>query len=133
MRGIDLSKYTILVVDDDEINRTVIRHMLKGISNSVAMAENGSIAMNYLNDHINQEIILLLDINMPVMDGYEVIRRIRDNRNAYSKVRTIVLSANDRSGFIASGLENEVCAFLQKPIDKEVLIHKIATVSVSNN
>ncbi|MDD2793569.1 MAG: hypothetical protein PHD73_10360 [Sediminibacterium sp.] len=45
MRGIDLSKCTILVVDDDEINRTVIRHMLKGVSNSVAMAENGSVAI----------------------------------------------------------------------------------------
>ncbi|MBL7761255.1 MAG: response regulator [Sediminibacterium sp.] len=133
MRGIDLSKYTILVVDDDEINRTVIRHMLKGVSNSVAMAENGSVAMKYLNDHINQEIILLLDINMPVMDGYEVIRRIRDNKNAYSKVRTIVLSANDQSLFVASGLENEVCAYLQKPIDKEVLIHKMAIATVSNN
>jgi CheY-like chemotaxis protein len=133
MRGIDLNNYTILVVDDDEINRTVIRHMLRGVSNSVAMAENGSIAMKYLNDHIGHEIILLLDINMPVMDGYEVIRRIRDNKNVYSRVRTIVLSANDLSAFVASGLENEVCAYLQKPIDKEVLIHKIAMASVSNN
>jgi len=133
MRGIDLSNYTILVVDDDEINRTVIRHMLKGLSSSVAMAENGSLAMKYLNDHINQEIILLLDINMPVMDGYEVIRRIRDNKNTYPKVKTIVLSANDQSGFVASGLGNEVCAYLQKPIDKEVLINKIAMASVSNN
>lgn len=77
--------------------------------------------------------ILLLDINMPVMDGYEVIRRIRDNRNTYPKVKTIVLSANDQSGFVVSGLDREVCAYLQKPIDKEVLISKIVMASVSNN
>ena len=127
-----LKEFTVLIVDDDDINRTILRHMLRVLDVTIEMAENGLVAVNYLNSNPNKDIIMLLDINMPVMNGYEVIEIVRKNRAAYSGLRTIVLSAIDHSKFKASGLDGEVYCYLQKPVDNDTLITKIKEASASN-
>lgn len=126
-----LEKFIILIVDDDEINRAIIRLMLRGVNVIIEIAEDGKAALDFLKLNPGKDIIMLLDINMPIMDGYEVIRQMRDNRSFYKMVRTIVLSANNYVKFQDSGLEAEVSCYLQKPIDNDLLIEKI--IAVSNN
>ena len=68
----------ILVVDDEMVNRKIIEKILSEEYDLLA-AENGAQAMELFRAHGQEISVVLLDIVMPVMDGYEVLRRMRDS------------------------------------------------------
>ena len=69
----------VLCVDDERLNRAIVRDMLDAASFQVLEAENGEEALKILEDHAVD--VILLDINMPGIDGFEVCRRIKANQN----------------------------------------------------
>jgi PAS domain S-box-containing protein len=125
--SLHLRELNILIVDDSETNRQLIRAYLKKLKHKITEAENGQIAINKIQEqHFD---IILMDIQMPVMDGYEATRRIRmyEKEKALTRSRVIALSAyaqkeeHDKS--IASGCD----LHLNKPISKNDLLYALKT------
>lgn len=117
--------YTILIADDDEINRVVLKYMLKGLGVEIVSVSDGEEAMNYLKAYPKNKVILLLDLNMPNMDGNEVIARVNLDRSINNRVRIIVITANLLSAYLKVGMGDSVLDCFEKPVNKEELIEKI--------
>jgi CheY-like chemotaxis protein len=117
--------YTILIADDDEINRVILKHMLKYVNVDITCVADGEEAMAYLNEDLDRKVILLLDLNMPNMDGNEVIARVNMEPSFKSRIRIIVITANLLSAFLKIGMGDSVLDCLEKPVNKEELIELI--------
>ncbi|MCX6268944.1 MAG: response regulator, partial [Bacteroidetes bacterium] len=114
-----LSGKTILVVDDDIKNVFVLSTALEEHGAKVIDAQNGQAALDMLRDK-NIDLVLM-DIMMPVMDGYTAIKKIREN-NELKTMPVIALTAKalkeDREKCIAAGADD----YLAKPVDYDMLI-----------
>ena len=110
----------ILVVDDDMRNVFALSHALKSKGMTVLRAENGQKALELLE--ANQDIdIVLVDIMMPVMDGYETIKRIRAQEK-YWKLPILALTAKAMKGDREKCIEAGANDYLAKPIDIEKVL-----------
>lgn len=110
----------VLLVDDDLRNTYALSKVLREHGLSVSMADNGELALSKLAQEPDIELVLM-DIMMPVMDGYEAIRRIRQQER-YKKLPIIALTAKampeDKAKSIDAGA-NDYCT---KPLDIEKLL-----------
>ena len=109
----------VLLVDDDMRNAFALSHVLSERGMVITKAEYGEVALRRLED--SDFDLVLMDIMMPVMDGFEAIRRIRQNK-AHSNLPIIALTAKamreDRERCIESGAND----YLTKPVDISRLI-----------
>lgn len=114
----------VLLVDDNSVNRQVVRLFLASIHATVAEAVNGAEALDRLASDTFD--IVLLDVHMPVMDGCEAIRRIRASDQPWRDLPVIALTADamegDRERFVAMGMTD----YVAKPIDRRLLLTRIA-------
>jgi CheY-like chemotaxis protein len=99
--------------------------MLKYVNVDITCVADGEEAMAYLNEDLNRKVILLLDLNMPNMDGNEVIARVNMEPSFKSRIRIIVITANLLSAFLKIGMGDSVLDCLEKPVNKEELIELI--------
>jgi YesN/AraC family two-component response regulator len=81
--------------------------------------------MRQLNLGKNIPTIILLDLNMPIMDGYEVIKAIKNNKEAYPLSRIIVISATSYQNFIKKEDPCHISGYIQKPINKAKLLEML--------
>ena len=114
-------QFRILAVDDDPSNLFIISEML-GEDYEVRTAGSGEEALHTLSSFMPH--IVLLDIMMPGMDGYEVCQRIRKN-NTYSDVKVLFVSAKDMIEERLTGYEVGGDDYITKPFDQEELLAKI--------
>ena len=113
----------VLVVDDDMINRMLLKTLLKKNAKvtDIIEAENGSDALNKMKQDPNINLILL-DIMMPIVDGIEFLKIFRaDMSNAH--VPVIVLSTDDTRK--TEVFDNGANDFIRKPVKEEALFAKI--------
>lgn len=108
----------ILVVEDNELNREIVREILEENGFIVAAAKDGTEAVAILEKASPSDCeLVLMDIQMPVMDGYEATERIRALNNGLENVPIIAMTANafeeDRREAIAAGMNEHIA----KPID----------------
>lgn len=121
--GNDFSGRRVLLVEDNELNREIATAILREYGFEVDIAENGAIAVEKVQSAAPDTYdIVLMDVLMPVMDGYEATRRIRALEDpARAKIRILAMTANafeeDRKAAFAAGMDG----FLSKPIDIEEL------------
>jgi two-component system response regulator CpxR len=108
-----LRRPSVLVVDDDEAIRQVVSEVLRDEGYDVVCAENGLVALRELSNH--HPDLVLLDLMMPVMSGWEVLEELQAN-DELSRIPVVVVSAMTAPG---------VSEHLAKPID---LDHLLATV-----
>lgn len=115
-----LNTKKVLIVDDDMRNVFALSHALKAKGMTVTTAENGQIALDILNSEQDIDVILM-DIMMPVMDGYETMQRIREDKRFW-KLPILALTAKamqgDKEKCIAAGASD----YLTKPIDIEKVL-----------
>ena len=118
-------KPVLLVVEDNEINRIVATQHLEDFT--VITAENGLLAINALQSLKKSVSLILMDCQMPEMDGFVATRLIRDGEagEQYKKVPIIALTANamkgDREACIESGMDD----YVSKPFEAESLKRKV--------
>jgi len=112
-----------LVVDDSRSMRTIILRQLKELGFEVYEAENGHEAMSRLHEVKNIQLVLL-DWNMPEMDGLEVLSLIRAEP-AYKDVRVMMVTTESEMSRVATALEAGASEYLMKPFDREALLEKL--------
>ena len=118
----DLSNYNILAVDDVPINLTLVEKMLSKFHITIRKAGNGLEAMREII--ARKPDLMLLDLMMPYMDGFEVLNRVRENPE-WAEMRIIVLSALNTNEDIVNAYEDGANDFIKKPIILEKLINGV--------
>lgn len=113
----------IIIVDDDTINLQTAKHIFSEEQLSVRYFKSGADVPKFL-DGTRIPGLILLDIHMPEMDGFEVLRRLKE-QPAYENVPVIFLTADDNAATQQKGLEAGAADFIQKPFVAEFLLSKI--------
>ncbi len=113
---------SILIVDDDEGNRTMLARRLQRLGFETVTAENGHAALEKLKSA--RFDLLLLDIQMPELNGYQVLERLKADP-ALSDIPVIVLSASDETEKVARCIEMGAEDYLPKPFDPILLQARI--------
>jgi len=115
-------KQRILIVDDSEMNRSILADMLEEYQ--IIEAENGEEAVSILKEQVNDIVLVLLDIVMPKMDGFGVLEIMQKNR-WLEQVPVIMISAESDSGYVTKAYEMGVTDFIARPFDS-VIVRKRA-------
>jgi PAS domain S-box-containing protein len=120
----------VLVADDDEFNRLVLRRHLPAPPLKVSLAVNGRAALT--SAQRDWPDVVLMDLEMPVMDGYEATRQLREIEKARHRKRPLVIaiSSNDEESIIQRALAAGCDHYLLKPAPRETLWRILAGVSV---
>jgi signal transduction histidine kinase len=119
----------VLIVDDDPTARETLVAMLEGENHDLQLAKDGTQALQML-EQIQPDLILL-DVMMPGMDGYEVCRRIRSTAQL-AEVPIILLTALDDRDSLVRGIESGADDFLSKPADRRELAARVRTITRLN-
>jgi CheY-like chemotaxis protein len=112
----------ILIAEDNAINRELLRELLEARGYAVEEASDGQAALRMM-EHSAPDI-LLLDIGMPVLDGYAVVRKVRENpRLVHLPVLAVTAYAmqGDREKILSSGFDG----YLAKPVNAGLLIEEV--------
>lgn len=131
--GVDLSlisqergqNFQILIVDDEPINIQVLINHLSLQNYAIAQANNGIEALTMIEQGLKPNLILL-DVMMPRMTGYEVCKKLRDNFPAH-ELPVVMLTAKNQVDDLVEGLNVGANDYLTKPISKNELIARIKT------
>jgi putative two-component system response regulator len=113
---------TVLVVDDGAANRELIEACLAGVECEVRLAEDGTSAMRAIESAAPD--LVLLDVQMPGMDGYEVCRRIKSNPRL-RLVPVVMITALNHSTDRVHALESGADDFMSKPVERVELIARV--------
>src|SRR4029077_11154690 len=122
----DNSQAQILVVDDDAMSRRVLAQLLTAAGYKCRVCKEGSEALEVLR--AEPPTLLLLDFDMPGLNGAEVLKRLRSDRNpAVARIPTIMLTAHGSEKIEVSCLQAGVDDFVTKPVNASVLRARIET------
>lgn len=116
----------ILVVEDNELNRAILCEILSG-EYQVLEAGNGQEALDVLRQHKDSIALILLDVMMPVMDGYTFLDRVRDDAEL-SLIPVIVTTQSDGEEDEVSALAHGATDFVPKPYRPQVILHRVASL-----
>jgi PAS domain S-box-containing protein len=120
------SRLTVLVVEDNDINALLTRTLLERDGHRVVLARHGQQALDALDEEGEAIDLILMDLHMPGMDGFEATRRIRALADARSSLPVIALTANamadDRRTCLAAGMDD----YLSKPVGPDALARMLA-------
>ncbi|GLK77236.1 response regulator [Methylopila jiangsuensis] len=116
-----------LVVDDSSVIRKVARRILEGLDMKISEAENGQTALTLCQQAMPDGI--LLDWNMPVMDGYEFLNKLRSLPGGDAPKVVFCTTENDVS-HIARAMRAGADEYVMKPFDREIITSKFAEVGL---
>jgi CheY-like chemotaxis protein/anti-sigma regulatory factor (Ser/Thr protein kinase) len=117
----------VLVVEDNELNREIAAEILRERGFSVQTAENGAEAVCMISQSVPGDIdVILMDVQMPVMDGYEAARAIRalENREL-ADIRIVAMTADDFEDAIRKSAAAGMDGYVAKPFDVDCLLEAI--------
>ncbi len=115
----------ILVVDDTRDNLILVQTILESEGYEIDLAENGIAALEYVAQ--SPPDLILLDVMMPGMDGYEVTRRIRNHPQIKSYIPILLITAFHEAS-VAEGLDAEADDFIRKPFDTDELSARVRSL-----
>ncbi len=118
----------ILAVEDDEMNRNVLRSMLEKMGNHAEVVDSGKAAIEMLQE--NSFDLILMDIMLPELDGMQTTARIREIETGAERIPIIAVTAlalkEDRERFISAGMDD----YISKPYDIEEMYRTISKYSM---
>jgi two-component system chemotaxis response regulator CheY len=123
------TKKTILIVDDSEFVRSYHSYILEEANFQVVTAVDGSDGLEKL--YTNSCDLVLSDINMSNMDGYEFIRRVRADKK-YSALPIIIVSTESEARDKMKGFEAGANLYIVKPSSPEIMVENIRMVLSAN-
>ncbi len=115
-------KGKILYVEDNPDNRMLVRRVLEADDYTVVLADNAIDALEMIKSE--QPDLILMDINMPEMDGYTLTAQIKGTPGM-SKVPIVAVTANVMRGDREKSLEAGCDGYIQKPIDIDILTQQV--------
>ena len=119
-----MSDLTILVVDDESRMRKLIKDFLKQKDFNILEAEDGEVALKVYNENKDKINLILLDVMMPKLDGWSVLRQIRQT----SKVPIIMLTARGEEQDELFGFELGVDEYISKPFSPKILVARVEAI-----
>lgn len=121
--GIDMEKLKIMVVDDESRMRKLVKDFLGKKGYEVIEAENGEVAVDKFFEQ-NDISLIILDVMMPKMDGWQVCREIRQ----YSKVPIIMLTAKSDEKDELLGFDLGIDEYISKPFSPKILVARVEAI-----
>lgn len=115
---------TILIVDDIEMNREILDFIFNK-DYKTPQFSNGLDAFNYTKEHEDEIVAVLLDINMPIMDGYGYLEKIREN-NLLNGVPIFLITAEDRDQQLGA-FEYQISDIIEKPFTPAFLLKRVTS------
>lgn len=112
----DCKDLKILITEDNPVNVRIAMHTLKPIASKIDVASNGEEAIHLFAE--NEYDVVLMDVQMPKMDGYEATRQIKaleEKRNPAKKTPIIAMTAHATKDEMQMCLDSGMVAFLSKP------------------
>ncbi len=113
----------ILIVDDSEMNREILYEMLKD-EFDILEAENGKEALEVLERYGCEISLVLLDIVMPIMDGFEVLGHMNE-KDMIEEIPVIMISSEDSASFIRRAYEMGVSDYISRPYDAQIVYKRV--------
>jgi len=124
----DLSQSTILIVDDNVQNVELLQAYLESLPCQIITAADGIEALGYVDDPDGPiPDLILLDVMMPRMSGFEVCRKLKDDPSTRS-IPIMMVTALNELGDIERGVESGTDDFLTKPVNKLELITRVKSL-----
>lgn len=117
-----------LVIDDSRAVRLIIGKILRELSIEVIEAANGREALELMTENPDVELVLV-DWNMPEMNGLEYIRAVRSQPD-YNPVRIMMVTSETEPEQVLRALDAGANEYLMKPFNKEVLIAKLTLLNI---
>ena len=120
----------ILIVEDDMVDAMTVKKALKDlkVSNDIIHTTNGEEALDYLNNPANpRPCIILLDINMPKMNGIEFLRQAK-SREDFGLIPVVMLTTSTNDRDMVESFNLNVASYIVKPVDHKQLVDTVKTV-----
>jgi len=127
-----VSNRPILLVEDDHVDILTIRRALKEIqvTNPVVTKENGEEALAYLRDDANQQpCIILLDLNMPIMNGIEFLQEAKVDQRLKA-IPVIVLTTSEEQQDKVNSFNLGVAGYMAKPVDYRRFVEMMRSIDL---
>lgn len=119
-------KRKILIVEDNELNRELLREILSA-DYQILEAENGKEGLDILRENKETIALILLDVMMPVMDGYTFLNRIKEDETL-ALIPVIVMTQSENEEDEVAALVHGATDFVPKPYRPKVILHRIANI-----
>jgi len=116
--------YFVMVVEDDKLCAALLKHMLSRSGYQVMIVEDGLDAQNKINRLAQPPHLLLLDLMLPFIDGYHLLRQVR-SKPAWANTPVIVLSAKTQEQDIIKAFELGASDYVTKPFQINELMARI--------
>ena len=116
------NKSQILLVDDSKMNRMMLKEILGG-DYSILEAENGQECLEKMQAEAGNIALVLLDINMPVMDGFEVLKAMNAN-HTIEDIPVIMISSDDSNAVIRKSYELGASDYVNRPFDARIVYRR---------
>lgn len=117
------NKSQILLVDDSAMNRMILKEILGG-DYSILEAENGQECLEKMQAEAGNIALVLLDINMPVMDGFEVLKAMNAN-HTIEDIPVIMISSDDSDAAIRRSYELGASDYVNRPFDARIVYRRV--------
>lgn len=120
----DYSKYTVLIVDDIPVNIILLKTMLTRTNVKMLTAANGEEALDIVR-RLKPELVLL-DIQMPIMNGFEVLKEIKAD-DQLKQTAVIMVSAFTSAEDIEQSMQLGAAGFIKKPVIMDLLLSSVTS------
>ncbi len=126
-----MGELKILLAEDNKLNQLIIKKVIKDFGFALDVVETGKEAIETLAK--NHYDLILMDVNMPEMDGYAATKYIRENMGAKSNIPIIVITSPSDQQEYTKSLLLGANTFISKPINPEELLTEITTLVINNS
>lgn len=115
----------ILVIEDNNLNQELAKEILESAGAKVEIKNNGLLGLNHLKENFENYDIIFMDVQMPVMDGYEATKNIR-KISKYKDIPIIAMTADVMEGVKEKCIDSGMNDYISKPLDIKELFNKIS-------
>ena len=118
------NKPRILIVDDSEFNRAILKEILEG-TYEIIEADGGKEALHKIDEYGMEISLVLLDIIMPDKDGFDVLKYMEEER-LISDIPVIIISSEDSANYIRRAYEMGVSDYINRPFDANIVYQRVS-------